>query len=259
MGVPFSLTEDGYESQFQVSQSFHRKSDRKERRQVLTISKTNYLSHWLLTYHLLPLLLSTAKSAGPGAVRIVNLTSDGHSLFAPKVGIDFKNIKLESSSAMTRYGQSKLANVLHAKEFNKRYGPRDSGTEDAEIWVAAVHPGHINTYESLSSHPMNVSNTFGASRNLNVQSTAVAPPIILRAMVPIMQCLGVLDNQAKGALSSLFAIASPSFKRGDSGAYIVPYAKIGKPSEAARDGQLAEKLWSWTADELTRKGKLNEQ
>lgn len=113
---------------------------------MLTSGKTNYLSHWLLTYHLLPLLLSTARSAGPGAVRIVNVTSDGHALFTNKKGIDFDNIDLESSSSMTRYGQSKLANILHAKELHKRYGPGADGEEGGEIWVAAVHPGHIDTY-----------------------------------------------------------------------------------------------------------------
>ncbi|KAL1979101.1 hypothetical protein VTN96DRAFT_6848 [Rasamsonia emersonii] len=216
MGVPFSKTDDGYEVQFQ----------------------TNYLSHWLLTYHLLPLLLSTARSAGPGAVRIVNVTSDGHALFTNKKGIDFDNIDLESSSSMTRYGQSKLANILHAKELHKRYGPGADGEEGGEIWVAAVHPGHIDT-------------------DLNKQATANGPPIVLRALTSVFRCLGVLDEQAKGALSSLFAVASPEFKQQDSGSYVVPYAKIGTPSQAARDPVLAEKLWTWTVEELRKKGKLD--
>lgn len=74
-----------------------------------------------------------------------------------------------------------------------------------------------------------------------------------------MRCLGVLDKQEKGAWSSLFAIASNDFKEVNSGAYVVPYAKIGTPSELARDESLAEKLWQWTETELGGKGLLGEQ
>lgn len=76
----------------------------------------------------------------------------------------------------------------------------------------------------------------------------MAPPLLLRALVPMMKCAGVLDSQAKGALSSLYAVASPDFA--ESGAYLVPYAKIGRPSNAALDPELAEKLWNWTAEHL---------
>jgi hypothetical protein len=61
-----------------------------------------------------------------------------------------------------------------------------------------------------------------------------------------MRCTGVLDSEVNGGLSSLFAIADPNFT--DSGAYIVPYAKIGKPSRTAEDDQLAAKLWECTAN-----------
>lgn len=80
---------------------------------------------------------------------------------------------------------------------------------------------------------------------------------VLRAMNRFLLCVGVLtDDWAKGALSSLWAVASPGFARGDSGAYVVPYAKIGTPSAQARDGALAERLWGWTEGELGRRGLL---
>jgi hypothetical protein len=48
---------------------------------------------------------------------------------------------------MVRYGQSKLANVLHAKELDKKHGPvAGEQPKPGEIWVSAVHPGHIDTY-----------------------------------------------------------------------------------------------------------------
>lgn len=210
MGVPFSMTKDEYEIQFQ----------------------TNYLSHWLLTRWLLPLLATTASSSSEAVVRIVNVTSDGHARFPPKGGIQFEDTALEGESAMTRYGQSKLANILHVKELHRQFGPLAAG-----IRVAAVHPGHIDT-------------------NLNKQATGAAPASILRAVTPIMRCLGILDEQAKGAWSSLFAVASQEYGASDSGSYIIPYAKIGTPSSYARDPKLAEKLWEWTAREMGQKGLL---
>ncbi|KAH8809184.1 hypothetical protein F5884DRAFT_834630 [Xylogone sp. PMI_703] len=206
MAVPFSKTTDGYEVQFQ----------------------TNYLAHWLLTSHLLPLLLSTAASL-PGAARIINITSDGHR-FAPKSGIQFNNVDLESESAMTRYGQSKLANILHTKELHRRYNANG-------VWSFAVHPGHIDT-------------------NLNKQATGTAPSVVLRTFTPLMRCLGILDDQTKGALSTLYAVASDGFESSASGSYIVPYAKISEPTAQARDAKLAEDLWAYTHGELEKKGFL---
>lgn len=93
MAVPWELSQDGYESQWQ----------------------TNYLSHWLLTFHLLPILRRTAEGLGePGAARVVNVSSVGHS-FAPKNGIGFLDLDQKSASPYSRYGVSKLGNVLHAK------------------------------------------------------------------------------------------------------------------------------------------------
>ncbi|KUL83606.1 hypothetical protein ZTR_11314 [Talaromyces verruculosus] len=169
MGVPFSRTKDGCEIQFQ----------------------TNYLSHWFFTYHLLPLLQSTALPQ-PGTARIVNVTSDGHERFTLKEGIRLDDPNLESESAMVR--------------------------------------------------------------NLNKQATGMAPAAILRIVTPIMKCTGILDHEAKGALSSLFAIADPDFT--ESGAYIVPYAKIGKPSQMAENDLLAERLWEWTFKMFQEKGYL---
>lgn len=119
--------------------------------------QTNYLSHWLLTHLLLPLLKKTAAAGKPGDVRIVNVTSDGHSRFPPKEGINFDDISLEGENSMKRYGQSKLANILHAKQLSERFGPSEGRNGSGEIWAASVHPGHIDTCVSSA--------TFGASGN----------------------------------------------------------------------------------------------
>ena len=122
---------------------------------------TNVLGHhYLLTCVLhdrltdiirlvLPLMLKTAKSSPPGSVRFVSLSSSGHAL-APAVGIDFDNINLNgfnrwakcarsalhSEADDPRYGQSKLGNVLLAKELDRRH--RADG-----IVAVSVHPGVI--------------------------------------------------------------------------------------------------------------------
>lgn len=63
MAVPYELTKDGYESQWQV----------------------NYLSPFVLTLDLLPLMLSTASQlSDKTSVRIVNLSSDVTSMMGPK-------------------------------------------------------------------------------------------------------------------------------------------------------------------------------
>ncbi|KAL6884484.1 NAD(P)-binding protein [Trichoderma evansii] len=214
MGVPYSETEDGYEVQFQ----------------------TNYLAHFLFTKLLLSLLLSTADSSGSGDVRIVNVTSDGHQLFENKGGICFDDIQLKAASSMKRYGQSKLANILHIKELNRMFGP-ESQSDNGKIWVAAVHPGHIST-------------------ELGKKATGVAPAYVLRTMRLATRLLKVLDDPKKGAFSTLWAIACQGFDESKSGAYVIPYMKIGKSSKYAMDEALASKLWNWTTDQLEQSGFL---
>ena len=69
-----------------------------------------------------------------------------------------------------------------------------------------------------------------------------------------MRCLRILDDQSKGAWSSVFAIASQGFTAADSGKYVVPYAKFGTPSKFARDEEMGKKLWDWTVGQIKEKG-----
>jgi NAD(P)-dependent dehydrogenase (short-subunit alcohol dehydrogenase family) len=99
------------------------------------------MSHFLLTKELLQTLQATAASSLPGEVRVVNISSFGYSM-APKEGIAFDDISLKSSkgSLWTLYGQSKLANILHAQEVARRYG-----TGDHPILSISVDPGMVKT------------------------------------------------------------------------------------------------------------------
>ena len=75
--------------------------------------------HFLLTSLLLPKLKDTA-SASSSPSRIVILSSHAHN-FVYSGGIRFGRIDEEAGySAMGAYGQSKLANILHARELARR-------------------------------------------------------------------------------------------------------------------------------------------
>ncbi|GAB0094053.1 WW domain-containing oxidoreductase [Sergentomyia squamirostris] len=117
MGMPHTLTDDGLEITFQV----------------------NHLSHFHLTHLLNDLLDHTS--------RVVVLSSESHR---------FSNLKLEGLSeqslsvseakygSMMAYNNSKLCNVLFARELGKRWQNRG-------ISVFACHPGNLVS-TSLSRH-----------------------------------------------------------------------------------------------------------
>jgi NAD(P)-dependent dehydrogenase (short-subunit alcohol dehydrogenase family) len=115
MATPYSETPQGFEIQF----------------------GTNYIGHYLFTRLLLPTLLTTAATAPRGSVRIVNVSSNGHG-YASKAGIEFTNTNLKDASTWTRYGQSKLANILHARALADKFG-------DKGLLTASVHPGAVHT------------------------------------------------------------------------------------------------------------------
>ena len=210
MALPFELSKDDYEAQWQ----------------------TNYLSHYFLTSLLLPTLLATARVSKSGDVRIINVTSVGHNFFAPKKGIDFSDINQIHGSIWSRYGQSKLANILHAKSLNALYGPNGTHKHEGEIWTAAVHPG--NMYTDLSKN----------ARYLGLLS-------------PVLTCMlnffGAFIPVDQGAYTSVYCAASEEMKKEGSGEYFVPFGKTEKPSKHAQSLEMADKLSSWTEQELRGK------
>lgn len=105
MMPPFSETEDGFESQL----------------------ATNYLGHFSLTGHLLPLLNAT-----PGA-RIISLASLAHAW----KGMNFSDLNYKNSySARLAYGQSKLACLIFSYELDRRL--KAAGEKTLSV---AAHPG----------------------------------------------------------------------------------------------------------------------
>ena len=202
MATPYSLSKDGYESQFQ----------------------TNYLSHWLLTHHLLPLLQETALSCPEGAVRIVNVSSMGHSATL-KEGITFNDTSLENNFTFRRYAQSKLGNILHAKTLHGRLNVAES---EAKIWAISLHPGNVDTQLNAK--------TWGGS-----------------TLTPILRCFGAYVTPEEGSYNSLWAVAGSDVTAEHSGRYFIPVAVEKRPSKQAEDETLAERLWEWTEKEMGRK------
>jgi NAD(P)-dependent dehydrogenase (short-subunit alcohol dehydrogenase family) len=91
----------------------------------------NFIGHFTLTGHLFNLLESTAGS------RVVTLSSIAHR----GAVIDFDNFRLEKTYNNWReYGQSKLADLIFALEFEKRL--RNNG---CQIMSLAAHPGFSKT------------------------------------------------------------------------------------------------------------------
>jgi NAD(P)-dependent dehydrogenase (short-subunit alcohol dehydrogenase family) len=79
MAVPFATTVNGYERQWQV----------------------NYLSPFLMTYHLMPLLLRAASLSGRrDRVRVVNVASDMAFALGPKQ-IQWDDVNMTKTKGMT--------------------------------------------------------------------------------------------------------------------------------------------------------------
>ncbi|GJX89043.1 short-chain dehydrogenase TIC 32, chloroplastic-like protein [Tanacetum coccineum] len=98
MAPPFTLSKDRIELQF----------------------ATNHLGHFLLTNLLLETMKKTSNEQEKEG-RIVNVSSEAHGITYNK-GINFDKINDESSySSIYAYGQSKLANILHANELTRVY------------------------------------------------------------------------------------------------------------------------------------------
>jgi len=197
MATPYSTTKEGYEIQF----------------------GTNHMGHALLTKLLLPTLQKTA-ALPDSDVRIVNLSSSGHQM-APS-GIITDADALEQKSTWTRYGNSKLANVLFARELSRRY---------PAITSVSLHPGVIAT---------------------ELMGPAMKSSVLVRWANQLIGKL-VMQDVHQGAMNQLWAATAPR-ERLENGGYYTPVGKLGKQRWAAREGEMGGKLWEYTEAELKRHG-----
>ncbi|KAB5522142.1 short-chain dehydrogenase/reductase [Coniochaeta sp. 2T2.1] len=196
MATPPGQTKEGYEIQF----------------------GTNHMGHFLLTKLLLPVLRATTARPEKPDVRIVVLTSAGLGL-APASGFDDSWVHTDGSSVatLTRYGQSKLANALMARELSRRY---------PEMTSVSVHPGTVNT---------GLADAF--------QDSGVLQKMLLMVVRPFTA------TPEMGARNQLWAAVSAEVKNGE---YYMPVGTVGwgRGTANARDDELARKVWEWTEGEL---------
>eukprot|EP00276_Gloeochaete_wittrockiana_P006118 CAMPEP_0184653624 /NCGR_PEP_ID=MMETSP0308-20130426/11357_1 /TAXON_ID=38269 /ORGANISM="Gloeochaete witrockiana, Strain SAG 46.84" /LENGTH=304 /DNA_ID=CAMNT_0027089205 /DNA_START=132 /DNA_END=1046 /DNA_ORIENTATION=- len=178
MATPRSLTRDGFELQFGV----------------------NHLGHFLLTN----LLLEQLRESAPARVVVVssNLHEKGH--------INFEDIMSEKSyDRWGAYGQSKLANILFARELNRRM----AGTG---VTVNAVHPGFIPT---------------DLTRNIN----PFAPYLFKYIVSPFLKSI------PQGAATTVNVEVNPALAN-VGGKYFTNCQEETPAAEALND-QVAQRLW----------------
>ena len=195
MAAPYGRTQDGFELQF----------------------GTNHLGHFALTGLLLPAL----RVGGTG--RVVTVSSNYHK----GRRIEFEDLQGERHySRWAAYGQSKLANLLFARELDRRL--KAAGLPLVSV---AAHPGYAATNLQLS-----------------------APPLYERVLMRLTNRI-FAQSAAMGALPILYAATADDVP---GGSYIGPdgprerrgYPTFVSPSDRAQDQAVARRLWA-ISEQLT--------
>lgn len=193
MATPPALTKDGYEEHFGV----------------------NHLAHGLLTKLLLPVLEETVKNNGEA--RIVFVTSAGYMYSFPG-GIVFSQLKTTQDfgdmSKWTRYGQSKLANVLYAAEIARRY---------PNILSVSVHPGATKTDLINRLSPDDITLVNQANEKIYE---------VYEGAYGICWCATAEKNEVKN------------------GEVYWPVHELGQHTKETKDLELAKQLWEWTQEQI---------
>jgi WW domain-containing oxidoreductase len=163
---------------------------------------TNHIGHFILVTGLLDQLADDG--------RVVMLSSNAHQM-APRAGILFDDLAAATGyTPWGHYGQSKLANLLFAKELARRF----AGTPRT---CNAVHPGVIRS--NLWRHVPSIPNA----------AMALAGPLVLKS-VP------------QGAATEVYVAVHPA--AGDiSGAYFAD-CNVATCRDDANDPALAKRLWA---------------
>ena len=180
---------------------------------------TNYLGHFVLTAHLLPLLRAAQKP------RVTTVSSGMH-----RIGqINFDDLQFEKRyRPAAAYGQSKLANLMFAFELQRR--------SDAKGWgllSTAAHPGFALT-DLIPNGP--------GTKGLNYQFSRVL-------------ALFLSQSPAEGALPTLFAAtaaeARPGGYYGPNGTFeLIGTPGVARSSRRAQDKVVAQRLWD-VSEQLT--------
>lgn len=179
---------------------------------------TNQLGHSFLILKLLPLLQKTATL--PGAdVRVIIVTSVAWR-GAPPGGIQFDKLRSEQNLPVLgpwlRYGQSKLANLIYARELAVRY---------PNITSFAIHPGVVKT-------------------------SLVTDLTWTQKMLVYIPNIGQMLTPEQGTYNLLWAITTSKQNLKGGGFYMPVGTLSSEKTKASEDPQLRKKLWEWTEEQL---------
>lgn len=155
---------------------------------------------------LTPLLTKTADTTATKP-RVVPVSLRGYAYALPAGRISFSTLKSAQLelSGLTRYTQSKPANVIYAREIAKYY---------PSLISVAIHPEDVKTQLFTKSAP-------GGGPEIGYFAREVAPR------------LGV--SLEEGVKSGLWAITADGVQ---SGRYYEPVGVLGKGSELSKDEEL---------------------
>ncbi len=172
--------------------------------------ETTFAVNQLAYFLLTRLLLERIVASAPA--RIVNVASEAHRLGA----LDPDDLQSERGFRPMRvYGRSKSANILFTLELARRL-------EGTGVTANAVHPGAVATRLGHQNLPAPLRR---------------AAALLLR---PFMR------SPARGAETSLYVATAPELA-GVSGRYFAD-ARQRAPAAAARDPELARRLWELCAE-----------
>lgn len=189
--------------------------------------QVNHIAPLLFTLKLLPLLLASKE---PG--RIVNLSSLGHRL--TDGNCDYTrtyNYWPLSFWGFVRYGQAKTASIQSAKALAKRF--------PSKLLSTSVHPGIC------------------ADTNLSYYWDDKFIGIFVQGVFKLSKFLGGINSE-QGSFTSLYcALSQDLTPEQDNGKFFRPWPHAASTSRAASDPVKVEKTWSWTINELEKKGFLD--
>ena len=206
MAIPNrQLTKDGYERTFQ----------------------SNHLGHFLLTANLFERLAPDA--------RIVNVASEGHKFCFRGLPVDDLNGDAYYG-AMYTYGVSKLANILFAKELQRRID--DLGLS---IKAFSLHPGAVQT--DLSRNLLG-----GMDRLERLKVGKFSNPI---EYLVIKLSSTLLRTVQQGASTQVYLASAPVKDIQEFGGQYFVDEKPKRLIAAARDMVVAKKLWE-VSENLTK-------
>ena len=188
--IPRSLTEDNLE----------------------LVSQVNHFANFLLTNLLVNLLAAAGNS------RVVMVSSLAHGWV--QTPMNYEDVTWEKSqySMTAAYGNSKLANILFAKEFGRRHQQRG-------IRTYSVHPGAVLTE---------------LGRDIRKKL-----PVFLVPLTDYLSSLFLMTPKG-GAQTILYCAVEPQLSQ-ETGLYYAN-CQVKTPSEAAQSSEEAQKLWQFSSD-----------